>query len=203
MDVTARGRGPLPCLVRSDLQGLALQLPAPLDKDSAQRLPQMVRSTHQGAAPSELDIVVQGRGSCATSWAAMARPKGARLPWARMSAATAQHHGGPQRGRPWCGFPRLDIDAWSQVLDTLEGSDGHKRQLPAPAGATGRSAACAWPSATWAPSSAQLAYQPQPLARPTAGRSSLPGMWNTTAPSEQHPAGLGSAQLERFRNPRL
>lgn len=121
VDVTARGGAP-EVLVRSDLQGLALQLPAPLDKDSAQRLPLMVRSTPQGGGTSQLDIVVQGRGQLRYQLGSDGQAQGgaialgADVPLPPPSTTAAPTVAAVVR------LPALDIDAWSQVLDTLEGS---------------------------------------------------------------------------------
>ena len=198
VDVTARGGAP-EVLVRSDLQGLALQLPAPLDKDSAQRLPLMVRSTPQGGGTSQLDIVVQGRGQLRYQLGSDGQAQGgaialgADVPLPPPSTTAAPTVAAVVR------LPALDIDAWSQVLDTLEGShDTSASYLPQRVQLDVGSLRVA--QRQLGPSSAQLAYSHNRWHGQLQAEQ-FAGDVEYHRPSEQHPAGLVFARLERLEIP--
>ncbi len=128
----------------------------------------------------------------------MARPKGARLPWARMSRCPPPSTTAAPTVAAVVRLPALDIDAWSQVLDTLKAA-----RTPAPAPASGCNwtlAACAWPSASWAPGGAQLAYSHNRWHGQLQAEQ-FAGDVEYHRPSEQHPAGLVFARLERLEIP--
>src|SRR5574344_329992 len=112
VEVTSQGAAPQ-VLVRSDLQGLALQMPAPLDKPADSTLPLLVRYTPQDAQRAQLQVLLQGRAQLryllnharAGVDSGFVTLGAVDLPPESASDVVAQVR-----------LPQLDLDAWMEVL---------------------------------------------------------------------------------------
>ena len=122
LDITADAQGQR-IAVHSDLQGMALKLPAPLQKDSDETLDLRVTQTLSPAHMHSLQVDVAGRGevrytldtSSATSQVVNGYIAVGQVPPAppKQDSVLADIR-----------LPELDLDAWQQVLQT-EPATGH------------------------------------------------------------------------------
>lgn len=108
-------------VVRSDLRGLALRLPAPLNKPAEDSLGLEVTQTLDAAHRQELRVEVAGRGQVVYAQDVSVEP-------ARVLAGRIVLGDWPKQGLPDSGvvaqvqWPTLDADAWLAVLDAGGGS---------------------------------------------------------------------------------
>ncbi|VUZ28045.1 Uncharacterised protein [uncultured Comamonas sp.] len=205
VDITALNSS-LDVVVRSDLQGLALQLPAPLDKDLGSRLPLLVRTTAPANGGTELQVLLQDRGQLRYRMDAQGQVRSGFITLGDMALPPS---GLPDGIAAAVRLPALDLDAWSQVLDDAGPADSANSSAAAPNG---------W--AAYLPQRLQLDVQALRLAQRNLGPSSAQltqrqGRWHGQLQAEQfagyveyHPAdernpgGLVFARLEHLHIPR-
>lgn len=206
VDITAQDGAP-EVVVRSDLEGLALQLPAPLDKDRASRLPLLVRTAPQADGGTELQVLLHDRGQLRYRMDADGQVRGGYIALGDVAPPPSDLGGTVAAA---VRLPVLDLDAWSQVLDAA-GSPDRMNGMDS-------TAPSSW--AGYLPQRLQLDVQALRLAQRNLGPSSAQltqrqGRWHGQLQAEQaagyveyhpaderNPSGLAFARLERLHIPK-
>lgn len=116
VDVNARN-GTQDVTVRSDLRGMALNLPAPFSKQSDEVLPLTVQQTLSEQQMQELRVDVQGRAQVSYTRNLSVVP--AQVVQGRIVVGELANNEPLERGvSAYVQLPELDVDAWSKVLST-------------------------------------------------------------------------------------
>lgn len=122
VDVNARN-GAQDVTVRSDLRGIALNLPAPFSKQSDEALPLTVQQSLSEQQMQELRVDVQGRAQVSYTRNLSVVP--AQVVQGRIVVGEPPNNEPLERGvSAYVQLPELDMDAWSQVLTSKAHSDG-------------------------------------------------------------------------------
>lgn len=217
VQVTSKGSTP-EVLVRSDLQGMALELPAPLDKPASSRLPLLVRYSPQPQQRAQLEVLLEGR--CQLRYRfnhALQRVESGAI---ALGEARLPNHSAAGDVLAQVQLPLLDVDAWVDVLSSTS-------TPPAAQPAQGEGAAAVWagsePAQDWqawlprrltlqvqdlrinqrhlGPSSAQLS-QNHGLWRGQLQGTHFAGYVEYRPGDERHPSGLVFARLNHLYLPK-
>ena len=116
VDVTARN-GTQDVTVRSDLRGMALNLPAPFSKQGDEALSLTVQQSLSEQQMQELRVDVQGRAQVSYTRNLSVVP--AQVVQGRIVVGELANNEPLERGvSAYVQLPELDVDAWSKVLST-------------------------------------------------------------------------------------
>lgn len=114
VDVNARN-GAQEVTVRSDLRGMALNLPAPFDKASDAPLPLVVQQTLNDQSMQTLSVEAAGRAQVVYQQDFSVTP--AQVVQGRIVVGATRETGAAGRGvSAYVQLPELDMDAWQQVF---------------------------------------------------------------------------------------
>lgn len=212
VQVNSRGGAPQ-VLVRSDLQGLTLQLPAPLDKPTADStLPLLVRYTPQPEQRAQLHVLLEGRGQLRY----LLNQASDRVESGFIALGEAEMPARSTSGEvvAQVRLPLLDIDAWRAALGSQPPGAAGDSATPASTGAGGASFQDFLPRRLvldvqdlrvnqrhLGPSSAQLS-QKDGLWRGQLQATQFAGYVEYRPADERHPSGLVFARLNHLYLPR-